>query len=93
MSYKEQVKSLQTEIEDLRIQIGFRQKQIDEIHACCQHAWSEPKQIYGDRPNIHSSRHWERECSLCGKVERTYRENLLPVPDFGNQDGKITVTF
>lgn len=100
MYYKEQVKGLQSEIEALRTQIGLRQKQIDEIYASCQHAWTEPKLITnkigfdcGSYGGNYNSRHWERECSLCGKVETTYRENLLPVPDFENNDGKITVSL
>jgi Rieske Fe-S protein len=98
--YKEQVKGLKFEIEDLFDQIRLKQKQINEIHASCQHAWTEPKLITqkvgfdcGSYGGNYDSRHWERECSLCGKVDTTYREALMPVPDFENQDGKITVIF
>lgn len=100
MYYKEQVKGLQSEIEALRIQIGLRQKQIDEIYFSCQHNWTEPKLVVqkvdydcGSYGGSYNSRKWERECTSCGKIETTYREALMSVPDFGNDDGKITVSL
>lgn len=97
--YKEQVKSLQAEIENLRTQIGLKQKQIDELYAACQHGWTEPKLVTqevgfdcGSHGGSYDSRRWERECILCGKVDTTYREALMSIPDFGNHDGKITLS-
>lgn len=103
MSYNEQlliVQGLKFEIEDLFTQVRVKQKQIDEIYASCQHAWTDPKLIVekinhdcGSYGGSYDSRRWERECINCGKVDTTYREALMSVPDFENQDGKITLTF
>lgn len=99
MSIKEEIKSLRVEMAELHAQVCAKIKRIADLESQCQHVWTEPKLVvqrveYGESHygGSYDSRRWERECTNCGKVDTTYKEALLSVPDFGNQDGKITLS-
>lgn len=100
-SVKEEVKNIELEIAELRVQIDARNKRIGELYSQCQHTWLEPKMICEATKRTHpwcgegdayTPHHWERECQVCGKKETTYRENLVPVPDFESNYGKSIIS-
>lgn len=100
MSIKEEIKSLRVEMAELHAQVCARIKRIADLESQCQHSWTEPKLVVqsishdcGSHGGSYDSRRWERECTNCGKIDTTYREVLMSVPDFGNQDGKISLTL
>ena len=95
---KEKIDKIKNEIADLGRQVSEKWKQIDTLYASCQHSWTEPairiKKLNYDCGAYGGSddyREWERECKVCGKLETTRKETLVSLPDFENNNGKITI--
>ena len=91
MTTKDQINVLRLDVESLRERLGEKLKQIAELENACEHVWTEPKLGVLKSQTIFHARKWERECTKCGKVDITYREAMQAVPDFGDQNGKITI--
>jgi hypothetical protein len=94
MTLKEQMQEFREEIESLRATLQEKWRLLHELENSCKHIWNDPRHrtdiIHydcGQYGGHYDSTWWERECSVCGKIEKTFKEACVKVPDFSDSKG------
>jgi hypothetical protein len=92
MTIKEKREALRAEIEKYKVLIQATWKEINDLEQNCKHVWQEPRTCTqkinydcGSYGGSYDTHWWERECSVCGKIEKTFKETCVKVPDFSDK--------
>jgi hypothetical protein len=92
MTIKEKRAEIHAEIEKYKTLLQEKWKEINELEKSCEHLWRQyttrtEKIDYdcGSYGGSYDSTWWERECASCGKIEKTYKQTSVKVPDFSDK--------